>query len=355
MPISTETKRNLALLDVDNTLVFGDEKTITFNSNLIDTLLESGIRDIFLFTSMRVTTGAVEERQALVRHLREKGFTVHGIITPSDIFWPIEQTLMDDFLQEILNKEDPKALLAQEKYKAITDMTASKPGIAFETGVKSPENAHATQLHSESANNVLGVIHRFKKEYMSDKGYMYDLFVTYKPEWLGKVVFVDDAESNIKAIIQANERHQLPLLTLHNRNDANECNLPKSAYQKLLIGLIKENNKNKLEQKLNGYIEERTKKIQESRFSFASFFQNSLSQEQQAITALETALDGKYVDLMQHLEILRRNPLGSVVREFVKSGAANALCGREVFTVREFINSLHQQVNKANIAIIDTL
>ncbi|WP_133135100.1 hypothetical protein [Legionella rowbothamii] len=79
------------------------------------------------------------------------------------------------------------------------------------------------------------------------------------------------------------------------------------------------------------------------RSSFFSSFQNSFTQESDAIDALKLALKGERVDLNEHLSILRSGGLGTVLREFVKSGVGSSLVGKEVSTVREFVQALQQK------------
>ncbi|KTC73813.1 hypothetical protein Lbir_1075 [Legionella birminghamensis] len=75
----------VALLDVDNTLMFGQPPNVEYNDNLIDTLLENGVKDIYLFSSMSLRQHTVEERKALTKYLESKGLTVHGTICAADL------------------------------------------------------------------------------------------------------------------------------------------------------------------------------------------------------------------------------------------------------------------------------
>jgi len=82
------TLRPVALLDVDDTLVLADNR---LNTPLLEELLNGGITDIYLFTSMSLSdiSAAASDvnyfsRQDLINHLTGLGFTVHGVITPID-------------------------------------------------------------------------------------------------------------------------------------------------------------------------------------------------------------------------------------------------------------------------------
>ncbi|MDR3502558.1 MAG: hypothetical protein P4L79_08240 [Legionella sp.] len=77
--------------------------------------------------------------------------------------------------------------------------------------------------------------------------------------------------------------------------------------------------------------------------SFFSPFQNSFTQESDAIDALKLALNGEEVDLNKHLPTLRSGGLGEVLREFIKSGVGSSLAGKEVDTVRDFVQALQEK------------
>lgn len=79
--------------------------------------------------------------------------------------------------------------------------------------------------------------------------------------------------------------------------------------------------------------------------SFFSAFQKSFTQKNDAVHALKSALEGKNVDLSEHLPTLRNGHLGKELRAFVKSGMANALVGTEVTTVSGFVQALQDKVS----------
>lgn len=95
MPISDPNHENnevlpqsVALLDVDDTLVTGNAQS---NEPLLEELEKSGVTHVYLFTNMSpediqkaVTDNSYLARDELVRKLEERGFTVHGVITPID-------------------------------------------------------------------------------------------------------------------------------------------------------------------------------------------------------------------------------------------------------------------------------
>jgi hypothetical protein len=101
---------------------------------------------------------------------------------------------------------------------------------------------------------------------------------------------------------------------------------------------------------LDSYLKERTAVVDSSgrtkeyfHGSFFAVFQKSFTQKRDAVTALKSALSGDNVDLSEHLSTLRNGNLGKELRAFVKSGMANALAGKEVNTVSDFVQALQDK------------
>ena len=85
--------------------------------------------------------------------------------------------------------------------------------------------------------------------------------------------------------------------------------------------------------------------------SFFSAFQKSFTKKREAVNALKSALEGNNIDLSEHLSILRNGNLGKELRAFVKSGMGNALVGKEVITVSDFVQALQERVsNQARLS-----
>lgn len=81
--------KKIVLLDVDNTLLYGAQGV--FNRPLIEELIQSGIRDVYLFTNMKLNDiknfgcdGARCSRYRLIEFLNQQGLTVLGVVTPAD-------------------------------------------------------------------------------------------------------------------------------------------------------------------------------------------------------------------------------------------------------------------------------
>ncbi|MGC1181570.1 hypothetical protein [Legionella sp.] len=77
--------------------------------------------------------------------------------------------------------------------------------------------------------------------------------------------------------------------------------------------------------------------------SLLSIFQKSFTHKKDAVNALKSALKGEKVDLSEHLSTLRNGNLGKELRVFVKGGLGNALVGKEVTSVSDFVQALEQK------------
>jgi hypothetical protein len=104
---------------------------------------------------------------------------------------------------------------------------------------------------------------------------------------------------------------------------------------------------------LDSYIRERTAKLNHSGNTkeyfygrFFSCFQKSFIQKGKAVHALEQALEGREVNLSEHLSTLRNGKLGQELREFIKSGMANQLVNKNVNTVSDFVQALQEKISK---------
>jgi len=114
---------------------------------------------------------------------------------------------------------------------------------------------------------------------------------------------------------------------------------------------------------LDSYLKERTAVTDSSRRtkeyfhgSFFSVFQKSFTQKREAVNALKSALEGNNIDLSKHLSTLRNGNLGTELRAFVKSGMGNALVGKEVTTVSDFVQALQEKVsNQARVSHFDKM
>lgn len=109
---------------------------------------------------------------------------------------------------------------------------------------------------------------------------------------------------------------------------------------------------------LNSYLKERTTMVDSSgskkNYFYGGFFtgfQKSFTQKKDAVTALQSALNGNNVDLSEHLSTLTQGNLGKQLQAFVKSGMGNAFVGKEVNTVHDFVQALQDKnCNQAQLS-----
>jgi hypothetical protein len=128
--IQPQIKRSVAILDVENTLVVNGK----YNDNLIDELVSSGVRDVYLLMSMRLVDDVTKNREELIAHLTSKGLTVHDVMTQNDLVWSHKDTAIT-FVIEVYEKLEKdrnktpndvqKETLAQEKFKSLSEVDVS--------------------------------------------------------------------------------------------------------------------------------------------------------------------------------------------------------------------------------------
>lgn len=357
-------KRPVALLDVDNTLTFGEGVNITYNDNLIETLLASGVKDVYLFSSMRNSERDIKDRISLIEHLKSKGLTVHGVISTSDLVWH-QRELASQFYQELnqilevkkLNnkmqiEQETQALLANPKYAELRHFKHAEAGIAFKEGQITPSS-------SQQANdmvNMVGVIRTFISDpYASEKGELLKAFLKNKPEWVSSIVVADDGDDNIHAVRAAAQTFPAEsVAAIHNYKTV-ENQTGKSTYTKELTKqdyyeLFREIAKSNFHQHLHAYHTERKDLVGEYKYKlFCMGLGFSKTQKLEAVDALSAAIsdpDKAKPITKEQLAALRNGELGKTIRSFVKAGGADILLGSEkpITTVRDFVQVLNDRI-----------
>jgi|GEM_PF-5035940 len=220
---SSTTKRPVALLDVDHTLLFHGET----NMDLLNALLNHDIKDVYLFTDMTFNAPDIRDRKSLINQLEHWGFTVHGVISPNDFFW---EALGDELAADIF-KALPRKKVVSDEFQlvlhtslkidyplintAMTEETLSSPppGIAFRDVT---ENA-VTKKALEDANSkslvakfLTGLRQRLKGM-DSPKGVMFESFQEHMPEWVGDIIVVDDKPEILDTINKMRQACPVPV------------------------------------------------------------------------------------------------------------------------------------------------
>ncbi len=195
-------KRPVALLDVDQTLLVGNE----LNERLLINLKLRGILDVYLFTDMLGDYPTVKERMELIAELERRDFRVRGVITPSDVTWnspknsfflPREKQMGQAF-KDIADKLD------QIQKKCPSQLLARKNA--------GDEKEYLEKNHSEEYRAYKEIAERIsdcktvcdhiaqQKDYVDPKGCALELFLEEKEPWVGDIYVFDDKVKVIETI-----------------------------------------------------------------------------------------------------------------------------------------------------------
>lgn len=250
-------KRPVALLDIDDTLLFKDSNRI--NLTLLKALKNKNIVDIYLISDMAFTNSVMRQRIALIRILEKKGFVVHELITPSDLSWdilPAEETAR---VHQVFFRPDEsikldyffyKDALDEQKHATLVDsMSHYAPkkhslGRSYAEALSEYQVAHnslslCTQ-HRSFFTRTIACIMGKKKGYDHVKGLLLDLFLRYPPLWVSSIVFVDDNADVIKTISHfypTDNKLTIPLITMIpiiDKSGIKKNNLPLAYYEEKL-------------------------------------------------------------------------------------------------------------------------
>lgn len=219
----TFEKRAVGLVDIDHTLAYslkGGE--LIPNEKLLDALKSKGIMDLYLFTDMTVSKESIKDRLKLIKILKERGFIVHGVITPLDYFWDFDQesikSLDEKFYRSrvIMKVEAPRNLDLIEKilpefpeiHERVTSNLYPKYGQAFaeaETAYKLRDEAKKNEVMAKlferslwCKNAIDAIIHI--RKFPSSKAIMMLQFLSHFPIWVSAIKVLDDREENIDAV-----------------------------------------------------------------------------------------------------------------------------------------------------------
>lgn len=378
-------KRPVALLDVDGTLMFNMRgETPDYNDGLIASLKKNGINDVYLLTSMKASSGGVKERAELVQYLQSQGITVHGVVSSCDLLWHKKEQVKDLYKRYEKKMEDE--IKQAKEQSRIPDAKKVLDGLLKETPELSnfdgaiPGSAYAECVQDiehiddafgmETANLVGSITEMQETPYETEKGYLYEAFCTHKPDWVGQAIFIDDADSNIRAVEASSEKlnggkspeGRTSLFTLYNSepytNNRGGTSFKKKCSQDFydekfttFMQQDKELAKSVLINKLMAVFEQ--EKVASKMTSF----------ELEAVAALIDAVNGKpgAVITDQHLKALSSGKLGKLVHGFVEREDVNALCGagKSITTVSDFVAELNRNndpalnTEKRPVALLD--
>lgn len=225
--------KNVALLDVDHTLLFDVE----LNVELLDTLKEQGVNDIYLFTDMTMNDSGIQDRQNLISDLEKRGFDVHGVITPVDLAWDlVPEKKAFDFYNKKLREYSGKKCVGDDfdnflRSKSVTQdydfvipaldraMEDVECGIAF----KEAQKALGGNINADRSR-VAKLLADHKAErngYSHTKGMLLGAFIKNKPGWVSNIIIADDNDHVIQSINQYKEKNRptIPICAITVKKD----------------------------------------------------------------------------------------------------------------------------------------
>ncbi len=107
-PFGKTMKRKItskvALLDVDETLIFADynnSNRSVVNDELLNRLKQAGVTNIYLFTDMTFKPTNLQDREWLITKLKARGFTISGVVCPADVVWNLEKETLSKIEESI--------------------------------------------------------------------------------------------------------------------------------------------------------------------------------------------------------------------------------------------------------------
>ena len=239
--------RKLALLDVDQTLIlnltsnaelnsFDDLSTIKesikkhLNVNLLSALFASDVRDVYLFTNMSFKKPELLERFALTTILEEYGFTVHGVVSPTDVAWHLSLDKIKSFIHsqesELKDVKDypskKRELMENADINPLLTISDQDPGQAFRDGIAAlRKNTYESEKIGEKGSNselLVGFNTRLNQLH-DTKGKMMEYFLSFlkkatHPSY-NQLIVCDDQDHVLKSIQHAHAHSEMPLpLTL---------------------------------------------------------------------------------------------------------------------------------------------
>lgn len=183
-----------------------NSNTVTpkLNENLITALLNEGVRNIYLFTNM--STSEIEDfsitpdkftRKKLISHLRNRGLTVLGVITPAD---PTYNQGLGAVYENIISP-----LYARVEKGELNEQTICKDAAYL-------NSKELFRRHKDACSDLSRT-----KEYADIKGIMFEYFLRRKPPEFNSCIFFDDDRKCKEAAKQANARNSeisIPLTTI---------------------------------------------------------------------------------------------------------------------------------------------
>lgn len=213
----------IVVLDVDETLILGrnekGEPFDTFNQPLIEALIKSGIKEVYLLTSYKLNLLKTQEqrdesrqisRLQLINHLAEKGISVKAVVSNNDLVSPSESK-DNSFLDNIPGRYYDQVIKPQEM------LILQNPSI----NLSDPQYSYSELFKIQEKNE--GILDEIKKRYSAGniKSPLSDLlFTSLKRNKIisevnpRTVLFLDDRQHYIDSVSKIAKKHVIPFDSL---------------------------------------------------------------------------------------------------------------------------------------------
>jgi hypothetical protein len=249
----------IVILDVDETLILGKNSENfaidTFNDRLIHTLVQSGIKEVYLLTAFKLdilkTKAERDEikpllRLSLIKYLEEKGITTKAVVTNYDIAHcaaPLSNELKlaeDNWISKPFAGHHYNSVIKPFEEKVLDD-----PNIDLNENKDYQKSIQAQKDGSEIVNKITNFY-----ETKSIKAPLADILFTclkqeesLSGEEKRTVLFLDDKMHYIEAVSAVAKKHKIFIDCLkitdepyqQNYNDFFQMHYPILEYQQLVL------------------------------------------------------------------------------------------------------------------------
>ncbi len=211
--------KTVALIDVDRTLILkteaNGEVARVLNNNIIDSLVENHITDVYLFAD---TIPTIEEGKWLIEQLQERGLTVWNVLAIPDLFWSSapeelrffeshtrafdinisrDGTVTEDKLQQ-LKERLPTVGTALQRKQINAYPLLGKTFFDFETSPVTPRLRETDKI--DGAKRAASILSTLLPGKPTPKALLYKHFVEHKPADCTRCVIFEDNAEDIKSI-----------------------------------------------------------------------------------------------------------------------------------------------------------
>lgn len=182
--------KTIVLLDIDETVWFHSDSSL--NIELINYLIQAKTIDVFLFTDMTLHSRFILNRMLVIKKLEQLGLKIHGVVTPSDIFWNNPSISEDAFCAKKVRAYLNRVIKNNYPGRAYAIAAAEMK----QQGGVSPINVDRSHFISRTLLPIItDLLH-----YSHLKGLMFELFLLHLDKETSKIIAIDDRRSVLSTI-----------------------------------------------------------------------------------------------------------------------------------------------------------